>query len=295
MGGDHAADAALRHSAIGEFGGSKRAPLTSRPSAGRNLVALSSTLQAIARRVRWSHGMVRRLGFVNIPTEAVYWFVGLVIVVSLIISWVRRRHHARVRLRRWSATPSCSCRRHRRPRPVEPVRPAHEQTDPIVIAAVCVGSAFGLILSLALPGASSPEPPGLDHETDGVVGWALPHLAAMHHDRLATLSPYVRAPARDRSRMTLAARLRTSAAPSATSPGSSAPMRATPRPPSPTCSTAATWPRGRPACRSPSICRPRPATTPTTCWRAARWARWACPSPISATCGRCSTTSRSPR
>ena len=37
--------------------------------------------------------------------------------------------------------------------------------------------------------------------------------------------------------------------------------------------------RGRPACRSPSICRPRPATTATTCWRAARSARSACRSP----------------
>ena len=54
-------------------------------------------------------------------------------------------------------------------------------------------------------------------------------------------------------------------------------------------------PRARPACRSPSICRPRPATTATTCWRAARSARSACRSAISATCARCSTAFRSPR
>ena len=60
-----------------------------------------------------------------------------------------------------------------------------------------------------------------------------------------------------------------------------------------TRSTARTSPRGRPASRSPSICRPRPATTPTTCWRTARSARSACRSAISATCARCSTASRS--
>ena len=48
------------------------------------------------------------------------------------------------------------------------------------------------------------------------------------------------------------------------------------RRPSPTRSTAATWPRARPACRSPSTCRPRPATTPTPSWPAARSARSAC-------------------
>ena len=53
---------------------------------------------------------------------------------------------------------------------------------------------------------------------------------------------------------------------SATSPGCSAPMPATRRPPSRTSSTARTSPRARPASRSPSICRPRPATTPTTSW-----------------------------
>ena len=47
------------------------------------------------------------------------------------------------------------------------------------------------------------------------------------------------------------------------------------------------WPRGRPACRSPSICRPRPAMTATIRWRGARSARSACPSAIWATCGRC--------
>ena len=45
----------------------------------------------------------------------------------------------------------------------------------------------------------------------------------------------------------------------------------------------ATWPRARPACRSPSTCPPRPATTPTTRWPAARSARSACRSPTSAT------------
>ena len=73
----------------------------------------------------------------------------------------------------------------------------------------------------------------------------------------------------------------------------SAPMRAIPPPRSRTRSTAATSPRGRPASRSPSICRPRPATTPTTSWPAARSARSASRSRISATCGRCSTRSRS--
>ena len=62
-----------------------------------------------------------------------------------------------------------------------------------------------------------------------------------------------------------------------------------------TSSTARTWPRGRPASRSPSICRPRPATTATTSWPRARSARSACRSPTSATCGRCSTASRSTR
>ena len=65
-------------------------------------------------------------------------------------------------------------------------------------------------------------------------------------------------------------------APSATSPGSSAPMRAIRPRRSPTSSTAAISPRARPASPSPSTCRPRPATTPTTRWRAARSARSAC-------------------
>ena len=69
--------------------------------------------------------------------------------------------------------------------------------------------------------------------------------------------------------------------------------RATRPPPSPTSSTARTSPRARPACPSPSICRRRPATTPTTSWRAARSARSACRSRTSATCARCSTASRS--
>ena len=51
--------------------------------------------------------------------------------------------------------------------------------------------------------------------------------------------------------------------------------------------------RARPASRSPSICRPRPAMTATTSWRGARSARSACRSAISATCARSSRTSRS--
>ena len=59
-----------------------------------------------------------------------------------------------------------------------------------------------------------------------------------------------------------------------------------------TSSTARTWPRARRACRSPSTCRPRPATTPTTSWPAARSARSACRSPTWARCARSSTGSR---
>ena len=65
-----------------------------------------------------------------------------------------------------------------------------------------------------------------------------------------------------------------------------APRRAT------RCS-GATWPRGRPACRSPSTCPPRPATTRTTSWPPARWAGSACRWRTSATCGRSSTASTS--
>ena len=65
--------------------------------------------------------------------------------------------------------------------------------------------------------------------------------------------------------------------------------------PSRTRSTGRTSPRARPASPSPSICRPRPATTPTIRWPRARSARSACRSAISATCGRCSTASRSPQ
>ena len=61
------------------------------------------------------------------------------------------------------------------------------------------------------------------------------------------------------------------------------------RPRSPTRCTGATSPRARPACRSPSTCRPRPATTRTTCSPAARSARSACRSRTWATCARCST------
>ena len=50
---------------------------------------------------------------------------------------------------------------------------------------------------------------------------------------------------------------------SPTGRGSCARMPATPAPPPATRSTGPTWPRGRPACRSPSTCRRRPATTPT--------------------------------
>jgi hypothetical protein len=72
-------------------------------------------------------------------------------------------------------------------------------------------------------------------------------------------------------------------------PGCSAPMPAIRRRRRRTRSTAPTWPRGRPACRSPSTCRPRRAMTATMCSRAARWARSACRSRTWATCGRCST------
>ena len=54
----------------------------------------------------------------------------------------------------------------------------------------------------------------------------------------------------------------------------------------PTRSTAATSPRARPACRSPSTCRPRPATTPTRRSPAARSARSASRSRTSARCAR---------
>ena len=80
---------------------------------------------------------------------------------------------------------------------------------------------------------------------------------------------------------------------SATTPGSSAPIRAIPLRPSPTPSTAATLPRARPASPSPSICRRRRATIATTGWLAARWARWACRSATWAICARCSRPSRS--
>ena len=66
-----------------------------------------------------------------------------------------------------------------------------------------------------------------------------------------------------------------------------APRRAT------RCS-GATWPRARPACRSPSTCPRRPATTRTTSWPAARSAGSACRWRTSATCARSSTASRWP-
>ena len=80
----------------------------------------------------------------------------------------------------------------------------------------------------------------------------------------------------------------------ATSPGSSAPMRATPRRPSRTRSTAtnlakrADRPLGRLRPADPDRLRPRPRAR-----QGARSARSACRSRISATCGRCSTASRS--
>ena len=51
-------------------------------------------------------------------------------------------------------------------------------------------------------------------------------------------------------------------------------------------------PRARPACPSPSTCRPRRGTTPTTSWPVARSAGSAYRSPISATCDGCSRASR---
>ena len=75
----------------------------------------------------------------------------------------------------------------------------------------------------------------------------------------------------------------------ATSPGSSAPMPAIRPRASRTSSIARTWPRGRRGCRSPSTCRPRPGSTATMRSRAAKSARSASRSRISATCGRCST------
>ena len=50
--------------------------------------------------------------------------------------------------------------------------------------------------------------------------------------------------------------------------------------------------QGRPASRSPSTCRRRWATTPTTRWPRARWARSASRSPAWTTCARSSTASR---
>ena len=51
--------------------------------------------------------------------------------------------------------------------------------------------------------------------------------------------------------------------------------------------------QGRPASRSRSTSRRRPATTQTTTWRDRRSARSACPYPASRTWRRCSTASRS--
>ena len=77
--------------------------------------------------------------------------------------------------------------------------------------------------------------------------------------------------------------------PGPTALADSAPMPATRPPPSPTSSTGRTSPKVRRASPSPSICRRRRATTPTTSWPKARSARSACRSPTWATCARCST------
>jgi uncharacterized membrane protein YeaQ/YmgE (transglycosylase-associated protein family) len=94
--------------------------------------------------------MVRQLGFINIPSEAVFWFVGLVIVLSLVIAWVVDdiMHEFAFGvigntlllvagsiggLALWNQYGM-------------PVK----QTDPMVIGAVCIGSAFGLVLALAI-------------------------------------------------------------------------------------------------------------------------------------------------
>ena len=61
---------------------------------------------------------------------------------------------------------------------------------------------------------------------------------------------------------------------------------------SPTSATTSWSPTARPACRSPSTCRPRWATTPTRRSRTARSARSASRSTRSTTCGCCSTGSR---
>ena len=56
------------------------------------------------------------------------------------------------------------------------------------------------------------------------------------------------------------------------------------RPRRPTSGSSSCWPPGRPACRAPSTCRPRWATTPTTRGPRARSARSAWPSTRSTTC-----------
>ena len=76
----------------------------------------------------------------------------------------------------------------------------------------------------------------------------------------------------------------TSRGPSASTPGS-------PRPPTPTRSTGATWPPGRRVCRWPSTWPPTAATTPTTRgWPVtSEWPVWQ--SIPSSTCASCSTAS----
>ena len=72
-------------------------------------------------------------------------------------------------------------------------------------------------------------------------------------------------------------------------PGFSGPMPGIRPLKSRTRSTGRISPKARPACPSPSICRPRPATIPITCWPRAKSARSACRFLISATCARCSS------
>ena len=105
------------------------------------------------------------------------------------------------------------------------------------------------------------------------VQWATPHLALARRDRdPATRVPRVAA-RRGASRLAVAdARWRasddgavtsgvTEPRPAVADADVLGPLHGARRR---TSCTARTWPRARPACRSPSTCRPRPATTPTT-------------------------------
>ncbi len=84
-------------------------------------------------------------------------------------------------------------------------------------------------------------------------GWAI--------GATTTIDPWLSSPTTSprRTRSSIA-----TATSSATARGSSGPTRATPAPGRRTSCTARTSPRARPASRSPSICRPSAATTPTT-------------------------------